>query len=263
MEESPSGRQDDQKMGRREAMALMGASLLAACGVCSSCGATRSYREDEKPEGGTPEDFSNFIDFEWLPEGPEDVYLFLFEQKPSVRDKDDDFIADAARLAGYHDPFYWHAELVYPNPNRRGCNDKWMAIGCRPQTCSSDFPVSDLMEQFRGYTATVRRLRVPLENQAQARKWFETFLQGQPYHMAGPRSTNCTDAAVGLGQQAGVLDARDVRRVTRDELSRASGVNSFLMRWDLPSVDRVMKRESIIFPNELKDVGQYMGKMQF
>lgn len=244
-------------MGRREALALMGASLLAACG------ATKSYREDERPDGETSEDFSNVIDFECLPEDPKSVYLLLFEQKDSVRKEADDFIADAARLAGYRAPFYWHVELVYLNPNRSGCNDKWMAIGCRPPTCSSDFPVGELKEQFRGYTAAVRRLRVPLEKQDKARQWFENVLQGQPYHMAGPRSTNCTDAAVELGQQAGILDVRDVRRVTREELSRAPGAGSFLLRWDLPSVDRVMKRESIVFPDELENVGTYMGEMQF
>ncbi|MBI4994963.1 hypothetical protein HZC21_04965 [Candidatus Peregrinibacteria bacterium] len=202
------------------------------------------------------EDFSNVIDFECLPKNPEYVYLLLFEQEPYDGNKSDEFITEAAKLAGYNGQ-YWHTEIVYFDQKKY----EWMAIGCRPPTCSSDFPVYRLQYQFRGYTAAVRQLRVPLEKQAQARKWFENALQGQPYDLAGPHSTNCTDAVVGLGQKAGVL--QDIRRVTRDEFSRLPGIRAFLFKWDLPSVDSVMKRESIIFPDELENIGRYIGTMQF
>lgn len=248
MKESPDAH---GTMSRRTALGLVGATLLTACGVA------QPHRREDK----NFEDFSNVIDFECLPKNPEYVYLLLFKQEFSVNPerKDDDFIADAAKLAGYRGQQYWHTEIVHFDPKKH----EWMAIGCRPPTCSGDFPVSQLKNQFEGYTATVRRLRVPSEKQAQAREWFEGTLQGQPYHLAGPRSTNCTDAVVGFGQEAGVQDVRNIRRVTRDEISRSPGINAFLLRWDLPSVKSVMRRESIIFPSELENVGQYMGEMQF
>lgn len=247
MKKSP----EEPTISRRKALEFIGTALLTACGATAT---TESYRKDE-----TTEYSSDFIDFDYLPKNPELVYLLLFEQEPYDRNRSDDFIAQAAQLVGYHHPLYWHAEVVYFDPNKQ----EWMAIGCRPPTCSSDFPIYKLMDQFRGYTAHVKQVHIPLEQQAQARKWFEENLQGQPYHLAGPRSTNCTDAAVELGKQAGVQDIQHVRRVTRDELREAFGINDFLLRWDLPSVDSVVKRDSIIFPNALEQVGRYMGKMQF
>lgn len=248
MKESPEGSKITG-MGRREALGLIGAAILIACGAT-----TKPYREDEKTEYS-----SDFIDFECLPKNPEYVYLLLFEQEPYDGNRSDDFIAQAAHLVGYKDPLYWHAEVVYFDTNK----GEWMTIGCRPPTCSSDFPVYKLMNQFEGYTAHVRQLHIPLEKQAQAREWFEENLQGQDYELAGPRSTNCTDAVVGLGRQAEVQNIRSVRRVTRNELREAFGINDFLLRWDLSSVDSVVKRDSIIFPNALENVGRYMGKMQF
>lgn len=240
---------EEPGMSRRDALRVLigaGAALTLGC-VPQSAYAQKTDK------------FKQHIDFNDLPKNPEYVYLLLFENNPNDRNTSDDFIADAERVMGYDAPNYWHSEIAYFDQR----TEQWMAIGCRPPKCSSDFPVDQLQRNLRGYTVAVRQLHVPMDQQVEARKWFETNLQGQPYNLAGPRSTNCTDAVVELGRHGRIKEVQGLRAKTRDEIKKRPGISGFLGRWNLSSVDDVMHRDSIVFPDELEKAGKFIGTMQF
>ena len=249
MEKQSHHQPEESSMSRRDALRRMlagGAALISAFTPLST------HAEE-------PDKLKAYIDFDNLPKDEEYVYLLLFENNPNDRNTSDDFIADAAQTMGYGHPNYWHSEVAYFDQDKK----EWMAVGCRPPTCSGDLPVSQLKSKFRGYKVSVRQLHVPLGQQTKARQWFEQNLQNQPYNLAGPLLTNCTDAVVALGQQGNVKEVQGIRYKTRDEIKNRQGIAGFLDRWKKASVDDILYRDSIVFPDELEKMGKHIGTMQF
>jgi hypothetical protein len=251
MEKQSPKQPEESSMSRRDALCRMlagGATLISAFTPLSI-----HAEESDK--------LKIHIDFNDLPKDEEYVYLLLFENNPNDKNTSDDFIVDATQTMGYGHPNYWHSEVAYYDKDK----EEWMAAGCRPPTCSGDFPVSQLKRDlnFKGYKVSVRQLHVPLEQREQALQWFKQHLQGQPYNLAGPLLTNCTDAVVALGQQGNVKGAQGIRYKTRDEIKNRSGIAGFLDRWKKASVDDILHRDSIVFPDELEKVGKHIGTMQF
>jgi|GEM_PF-3698056 len=202
---------------------------------------------------------SGTISFSDLPKSPEDVYLLLFRNNPNDRRHDDDFLSDAAKTMGYDAPNYWHVEVAYFD-QRSG---RWMSMGCRPHECSADFPIERLKHEYSGYAVDVRQMNIPLNQQVQAREWFISNLQGRSYSLAGPSETNCSDAVIGLGQHGRIPGTESIMAYTRDQIARQPGTPELLRRYDLPSVGNLVKRDSIVFPDEFKKVGRSVGTMQF
>lgn len=200
---------------------------------------------------------------------PEDIYIFLFELNPRDPTQErnlrnpahtDDFIAEAGELTGNKIGKHWHVEVVYFNLEHR----QWMAIGCRPTECTEDFSLDKLQRQMPGYIVNVQHITVPVKDQEKARKRFGEVLQGQPYNLAGPLETNCTDAALALGKAAGIKDATAIQHATLDELKKSPRTATFLRDWKLSSVEDVLKkRKDIIFPDEFIKIGEYIGSIQF
>lgn len=194
-----------------------------------------------------------------LPKGAEDVYLLLFRNNPHDQRRDDDFIAEAEQVMGYSAPNYWHTEIAYFNHDQQ----KWMVMGCRPPKCSMDFPLSELAQELRGYKADIKHVRIPMQQQLQARSWFASHLQGQTYNLAGPRSTNCADAVIELGKAGNFPEVSSIRAITRDEMRARPGISQFLRKWGLSSIDDVVQRDSLVFPAQLKDLGRHVRTVQF
>jgi|GEM_PF-3252562 len=191
-------------------------------------------------------------------EASKDVYIFLFE-RDSRHSGDDDLIAEAGKLVGNRIGKHWHVEVVYYNPKKQ----KWMAMGCRPNVCEEDFPLDQLQKDYRGYIVNVQHMTIPVENQAIARRWFEENLQGKRYSLAGPEKTNCTDAALGIGEAAGV-DVSAIKHTTRESLLVLDHTGEFKRdHLGERTVKGIVGRDKMIFPDELIKIGEYVGSIQF
>lgn len=194
------------------------------------------------------------VGLDGLPKGPEDIYLLLFENNPSDDRTDDDFIADAANAAGYSKPNQWHTEIMYFNQQSQA----WMVMGCRPPTCSEDYPASQLLSEHRSDNIRVNHLQISVAQQVQARKYFESRFQGKPYSLGGPSENNCADVPKELARTLGI---NGIRSYTRAELLKMPKVLGFLSQRDL-TMGQVLQRPSITFPDEFENVGTRLGILE-
>ena len=139
-----------------------------------------------------------YIGFNSLPKGPEDIYLILFENNPDDDLRDDEFIAEAAESTGHYSaPFQWHVEIMYYNLDRK----EWLVMGCRPPRCSMDYPVKELLQHYQQPTIRINHLKVPVKKQIEAREFFAKRFQGKTYALAGPNETNCSDVPKELSDE--------------------------------------------------------------
>lgn len=190
-----------------------------------------------------------------LPKGPEDIYLLLFENNPTDGRTDDDFIADAAQAAGYTAPFQWHVEVMYFDPR----STQWMVMGCRPPKCSIDIPASRILAQHRADTVRVNKLKVSVKQQLRAREFFTRTFEGKPYSLSGPSKTNCSDVPAELAGQLGISG---VRTFTKQELAGSSAIKNFLAGHGT-TLDGILKRDDLTFPDAFENMGEKMGVLRF
>ncbi len=237
-----SVKNDSPNNGRRAFMFLTGAVVFAS--ALPSPRAEAEERDREKQ-----------VTLESLPKGPEDVYLLLFENNPSDERSDDDFIAGAAEAAGYSAPFQWHVEIMYFHPQHK----EWMIMGCRPPRCSMDYPASDLLSHHRGHTVRVNHLKVSVKKQKEAREFFTRQFQGRKYALAGPSKTNCSDVPAAMSNKLGV---GNVRTFTRSQLAGLEAIREFLRRHG-STLDEVLQRDDLIFPDAFENVGRRLGILRF
>ena len=193
-----------------------------------------------------------YIGFSSLPKGPEDIYLILFENKPDDNLRDDDFITDAAEAVGYTPPFQWHVEIMYYNHD----HNEWLVMGCRPPQCSMDYPVKELLQHYQQPTIRINRLKVPVEKQIGARKFFAKRFQGKPYALAGPNETNCSDVPKELSDE---LRIGKVKSFTKQELTKIPAIRTFLRRYRYKTINDLLKRDNITFPDAFENTGTRLG----
>lgn len=191
-----------------------------------------------------------------LPKGPEDIYIVLFENNQRDARNDDDFIAGAAEAVGYEVPFQWHVEIMYFSAQKR----EWMFMGCRPPQCSMDKPALPFLARHKTQKIRVNRLSVPVNQQKQARQFFQDQFQGQAFNLTGPSATNCADVPAALAASLGM---GNVKRMTRDQLLKIPKLREFLQKTKRTDVDGILHRPDIIFPDEFENFGQRLGILTF
>ncbi|KKR05493.1 MAG: hypothetical protein UT33_C0011G0204 [Candidatus Peregrinibacteria bacterium GW2011_GWC2_39_14] len=194
--------------------------------------------------------------FDDLKKSPEDVYLLLFEpdNRPGGAD---DFIADGAKAVGYAGPNHWHSEVMYFDQAKR----QWMVMGCRPPTCTKDYPLGDLLKNpaYKNCPINIKHAKVPVDRQLEARKWFTEHLQGEVYKLSGPDKTNCSDAAAELAKEAKMDGVEKIEVLTRRRLLGIPGLSGFLQKYQIGNLDQFLRRDDLLFPDELESLGKYVG----
>lgn len=194
--------------------------------------------------------------FDDLKKGPEDVYLLLFEpdNKPGGAD---DFIAEGTKTVGYAAPNHWHAEIMYFDQAKR----QWMIMGCRPPTCTKDYPLDDLFKNsdYKNCPINIKHAQISVEKQLDARKWFTEHLDNKPYNLRGPNKTNCADSVAGLAKAAKMDGVEEVETLTRRRLFSVPGLSEFLKKHQFDSLDEFLHRDDLLFPDELESLGEYVG----
>ena len=203
-----------------------------------------------------------------LPNGPDDIYIFLFERDKTPSGMDD-LIAEAGKLKGNKIGLHWHVEVVYYGKVEGEVDWKWMAMGCRPTGCTRDKPLADLQKEMRGYTVNIQHVKVPEIQRENAVIKFDKDFKGKAYSLAGQSKTNCTDAAFGLAKAAGLADETIIRSASLKELKESAGIEAFkenyLSKLDPPckEVEEIMQRDTIIFPDEFAKIGKYVRSVKF
>ena len=194
-----------------------------------------------------------YIDFNSLPKGPKDIYLILFENNPDDVLHDDEFIAEAAEATGHYSaPFQWHVEIMYYNLDRK----EWLVMGCRPPRCSMDYPVKKLLQHYRQPTIRINHLKVPVKKQIEAREFFAKRFQGETYALAGPNKTNCSDVLKELSDELGI---GKVKSFTKKELTKMPAIRKFLRRYQHETINDLLKRDDITFPDAFENTGTKLG----